>query len=167
MKIIFLDVDGVLINRASFLPPLKVQGVRAGPDPACVEQLNRVVRETGAHIVLSSTWRYGLKAVECRELLFGWGVIALVIGPTPRLTKPKEFSGQMIEVSATRGSEIAKWLETEGERLDVDSFVILDDDSDMDGLTPRLVRTNFEPGLTQDDAGRAIEMLNVTPDQGL
>lgn len=162
MKVIFLDIDGVLINRASFLSPLKVMGVRAAPDPACVDRLNRIVRETGAHIVLSSTWRYGLKAVECRELLSDWGVMGKVIGPTPRLMKPKQFSGQVIEVSATRGAEIAKWLETEGERHGVDSFVILDDDSDMDELTRHLILTQFEAGLTSADADRAIEMLTAT-----
>ena len=50
MKIIFLDIDGVLnqTGNAASLPF----------DPNCVMYLNHVIKETGAHIVISSAWRY-------------------------------------------------------------------------------------------------------------
>ena len=46
-----------------------------------------------------------------------------------------------------------------------DVFVILDDDSDMAHLMPRLVRTSFDAGLTWEHANAAIAMLS-TPDNG-
>jgi hypothetical protein len=37
--------------------------------------------------------------------------------------------------------------------------VILDDNADMNGLSPFLVKTEFEPGLTEPDADHAIKIL--------
>lgn len=45
----------------------------------------------------------------------------------------------------------------------VTSFVILDDDSDMDHLRHRLVRTTMVKGLTPEHADLAIAILNAPP----
>ena len=37
--------------------------------------------------------------------------------------------------------------------------MIVDDDSDMKHLLPRLVKTKFEPGLTAEDAAKVLELL--------
>ena len=58
----------------------------------------------------------------------------------------------------SRGREIQLWLQQHPE---VDSFVILDDDADMDNLIDRLVQTEIETGLTEQDADRAIELLTA------
>ncbi len=60
----------------------------------------------------------------------------------------------------TRGAEIAKWL-GDYERHKIQSFVILDDDKDMDSLSIRLVQTQGHVGLTMADAERAIAMLGA------
>ena len=57
-----------------------------------------------------------------------------------------------------RGLEIQKWLDDNPQGENV-VFVILDDDSDMEHLMDRLVQTDHEFGLTQEDAGKAILML--------
>lgn len=142
MKIIFLDVDGVLINR---------EACRAGfgkVDPECVRLVNKLTEETGAAIVLSSCWRMGLNAVECRELLSNWGITGEVLGPTPH------------DYDQIRGQEIATWLSDYQRSRDVESFVIIDDDADMGELLPRLVRTRFEAGFTAKDCARAIQLLS-------
>lgn len=56
MKVIFLDVDGVL-NNQHFLMQHQAQAssLYDALDPACLEQLKRIVEATGAHIVVSST----------------------------------------------------------------------------------------------------------------
>jgi hypothetical protein len=111
--------------------------------------LNRITEETGAKIVVSSVWRTdGL--MKCRENLHSWGVVAPVIGVTPRLY---EGYNQL-----PRGLEISKWLE-EYDREEVESFVILDDDHDMEHLLPFLVHTPFETGLTEEHADLAIKIL--------
>ena len=114
--------------------------------PACVAALNRILATTKARVVVSSCWRIGRNLPELRELLRDWGVKATVIGRTPNL-------------GTTRGSEIAAWLKEFEQSRDVAAIVILDDDADMDGLSKFLVKTKFEPGLTEADADRAIAIL--------
>ena len=150
MKIVFADVDGVLVNRQSFrLPRMKCASIEPTVNtafPACVRNLNRIIKETQAKIVISSTWRLlGVKAM--REIFERWGVEGDIIGRTPELR------------GSDRGIEIEQWLATCGH--DIESFVILDDDADMNGLSARLVQTNFTYGLTARDATRAIELLKA------
>ena len=91
--------------------------------------------------------------IELREILKRWGVAADVIGKTPQCLG--RDGNQFAEHE--RGIEIEKWLSSYPR--DVESFVILDDDSDMVHLTPRLVKTEFDDGLTEAHADQAIEML--------
>lgn len=164
MKIIFLDIDGVLISRASSSAPLKSIDRPAGADPSCVSALNTITDATGANLVVSSMHRLGVPLVRLRELISGWGVKAPVVGKTPRLHVNRIVSERTIEVSAPRGTEIQKWLDQhEGSRFDPECFVILDDDCDMEHLSHRLVKTQFEPGLTMADAELAISMLSEVP----
>ena len=155
MRILFLDIDGVLVNARSLI---ERRAKEKQGEEACVEQLNRITDTTGAVIVVSSSWRFsGLN--EMRLILNYWGVTGEVIDITPDLCR-KNSDG--IWVSQPRGLEILLWLhqyEEKGGR--VDSFVILDDDADMDSIGHRHVQTKFEDGLTETDADKAIELLNT------
>jgi hypothetical protein len=53
-KIIFLDFDGVLNNPGCYEI---ASGSHTPPDQSCVDALNRIISETGASIVVSSSWR--------------------------------------------------------------------------------------------------------------
>ena len=141
-RFVFIDVDGVLNNTACFRYNW---GIRVAADPRCVAALNRVVKETGAELVLSSAWRReGLKF--CREKFRQWGVEAPLIGRTT-ISMP----------NAPRGLEIADWLDKHAPQA---NFVILDDTDDMAHLKHRLIQTDFDRGLTQADARRAIRLLD-------
>lgn len=145
MKIIFLDFDGPLVTRSSYSVP-RVRGERVRAWPPCVQALNRITDTTGAMIVVSSAWRYaGLE--QTKSWLSDWGVTGRVIGLTPILP-------------GTRGSEIYQYL-TEFEDIcdTAISFVILDDDTDMDHLISHLICTPFGTGLTEELADAAIKML--------
>jgi hypothetical protein len=157
IRIIFLDIDGVLINNASFKPPLKIEGVRVAAHPDCVAALNRILVETNAMIVVSSSWRLDCNSstVEMREILSQWGIAGAVIGCTPIL---QSSFGSV----RPRGEEILKWIKEDGERFEIESFVILDDDDDMIHLRDRLVQTEFGRGLTMEHAERAIAMFRQT-----
>jgi hypothetical protein len=146
VSIIFLDIDGVLINRQSLLSCEYLE--RA--DKPCVDALNRIVASTGALIVVSSDWRQGRTVAELQGILAEWGVKATVVGTTP-------VPGEWL-VSTSRGDEIEAWMNTFG-RESIASFVIPDDNADMNGLSPFLVKTEFEPGLTESDADHAIKIL--------
>jgi len=148
MKIVFLDIDGVLNNLASLrFPRTRVKCSNhsySAAHPACVKAVNHVIASTGARIVVSSTWRgIGLKVLF--EIFHAWGITGMTIGTTP-----------LFDYGFERGDEIANWLKN---NPDVDSFVILDDGDDMGALKERLVQTNYEIGLTQKDAERAVKML--------
>lgn len=149
MKLIFLDIDGVLVTART----LKGRsGLRAVADPACVAALNYITDTTGAKIVISSSWRFcGLE--EMRLILKHWNVTADVIGMTPDLTR------KVLNVysAVPRIREVCAWLHSEID--DVDAWIAIDDDSDFEGYEHRLVKTVFECGLTMSDAEKAIGML--------
>lgn len=133
MKIIFLDIDGVLNN-------YDTPGELICWDPELVKILNRIIKETDAKIVLSSTWRqidYRCDAIK-NDMKINY------IGKTPKLWKK-------------RGVEIQTWLD---ENPGVEKFVILDDDSDMVHLMSHLLQTDGEFGLTNEIADEAIKRLN-------
>jgi hypothetical protein len=145
-KIIFLDVDGVIINRASCRKGFGIV------DPICVSRLNGLIEKSGAELVVSSCWRMGnVHNVSLRELVNEkWGIKGIVLDKTPRLP------------SDVRGDEIKDWLDQRHQRRgDIESFVILDDDADMADLLDRLVQTSFEHGLTDIDVLQALEILKI------
>lgn len=131
MKIIFLDIDGVLNHEAFYKERFDKryeEGAISYPhseiDPKSVENLNKLIEETGAKVVISSTWRHsGLE--YCKEVLEFHG-----------------FKGEIIDITPSskcgmckRGNEINKWIEDNtalvGPRYKFTEYVILDDDSDM------------------------------------
>lgn len=150
---LFLDIDGVLLTEASYRRGC-VNGYLVPPQ-TCVDALNRLIGESGAQIVVSSTWRAdGLS--KMRETLAAWGVVGDVIGCTPQLQKKLVISGYSdLYVSASRGSEIATWLD----ESPTQHFVILDDEADMGDLMPWLVQTDFTEGLADKHVSQALEVL--------
>ena len=150
VKIIFLDIDGVLINSKCYnLNGIKKSGIRAEPDPKCIKNLNKIIADSNASIVISSTWRqYGLHF--CVEKLHGWGVNAKVVGLTP------VFKSNLI----SRGEEIYEWL-CEHKKLDIETYVILDDDEDgMLQHKGNFIKIDWVTGLDEFAANEAISILN-------
>jgi hypothetical protein len=135
LKVIFLDVDGVLNSRGKWagcdLANLTDSGTRI--DPLAVARLKRIVDATDAKIVVSSTWRLNHFDDLRIYLWLHDGLRNRVIGATP------DHHGQ------PRGSEIQEWLDSHPGGA-VWSFVILDGDADMVHLMPRLVKTDSSTG---------------------
>jgi hypothetical protein len=142
-QVVFLDFDGVLINSKAVM---ERRPISRKADPDCVAALNHITDETGAVIVVSSSWRLDFSVPELKDLLSSWGVTASVVGKTAELRG-----------NAVRGDEIAGWMTAQ--KLQLCNVVILDDDADMSWLWPRLIRTEFKSGLTMNDAKRAIDLL--------
>ena len=147
MKIIFLDIDGVLNHQGMTDEDWTKYGTCGGSiDPQSVKVLNDFTDETGAKIVVSSTWRLdGLDRV--RKALEEAGVMAGIIDITPRFTHP----------GYVRGNEIKCWLDA---KTYVDSYVIFDDDSDM-LFSQRFNFINVDPyvGLTYRNTFRARQIF--------
>lgn len=131
MKIIFLDIDGVLNNQLWYksIKDINPQNNEEYDilqfDPRCVSLLNDVTDNTGAKIVVSSSWRKGRDLEELVELFEKVGITGEVIGKTPILS----FDYENYRTLAPRGCEIDAWIEIN--KYPITKYTILDDDSDM------------------------------------
>lgn len=185
MKIIFLDIDGVMNSqdRALFIHEQHKKGLISDeelynwdlPYKDTLEALNYIVKNTGAKIVLSSTWRgnpdrikklnncfkpYGFEIYDktCHGVYhkdlkkLGFNLRRCYSSYTGRNTG--------LRYTTDRGAEIAKWL---SDHPDVESFVILDDDiADIKPYyTKEHIQTDFyKDALNMDCAKRAVQILN-------
>jgi hypothetical protein len=160
MKIIFLDFDGVM-NNSTFLRknPSAENASAEQVDPQAAALLDRLVQGTGAKIVISSSWRHSRKLSQIQQILRDAGCRVAhraVLDRTPM--------GE-----GNRGQEIQDWLDLDPERQvvnpaheDVQSYVILDDTNEMlPEQQPRLVQTNPQLGLTEQDVVEAISILRM------
>lgn len=146
MKLLFLDIDGVLNRDRDFAQQLGLGADVIGQE--CVDQLRRVITATDCRIVLSSTWR----------LLRDWPTRLRAHG----IDVPRWFAGPMqtddlsSRPGACRGDEIAAYLAAHP----CDRYAIVDDDTDMrPEQLPFFVRTNMVDGLTPEVADRLIAIL--------
>ena len=89
-RIIFLDIDMVL-NDTAFLRAAYDGAIMLARDvgdaklidPVRVERLNRIIAETGAEVVISSSWRIQHPHPGVANLLAERGFVGTVIGETP------------------------------------------------------------------------------------
>lgn len=161
MRLVFLDIDGVLNSRA-YVASLSEEerGGIVGIDRAAIVRLNRLLKETDASVVVSSTWRHSRGRAQLQSVLDEHGFIGRVLGRTPRWIH-KTPPGAVGAV-ALRGHEIQAWLDVAPDYdIDVESLVILDDDSDMAHLADRLIKTSFDEGLQDSHVDRAVAMLRT------
>lgn len=123
-------------------------------DDKAVTLLNQILKETGAKVVVSSTWRL-LRTLEAiRWVLESKGFVGEIIDHTEDL--PIRAAKMSIILGRVRGQEIQEWLSRHPE---VTSFAIVDDGSDMEPHMDKLVQTSYDEGLTQEKADELIEML--------
>ena len=150
-KILFLDFDGVL-NTEHYQGLLQYQGkpwqdeYGAFFDPKAVKQLKRIIDATDADIVVESSWKYlGLDAMK--ELWEVRNLPGTIIDITPSL------------LGKNKGVEIASWL-SKYAKQDI-RYVIIDDEYViLDSQLPHFILTNPYEGITEEQANRAISMLN-------
>lgn len=151
MKVIFLDIDGVL-NHYYWYREHKDKSNLSYPisdfDPKSVSYLNNITDTTGAKIILSSSWRFDLDIIN---ILHTAGVTGEIIGCTPDLYS--------IYGSLCRGKEIDAVL---NKRTDIERYIILDDDTDMEEhQLPYFIKTNANgSGLNKTVMNKAIKILN-------
>ena len=144
IKLIFLDIDGVLNNESTRArAPNSAIGINVG----MVSIFKRIIEETDAKIVLSSAWRLYPKIHDYLWENLGQDLKDRCIGMTP------------CSWSDYRGREIEQWLES-NKHIEIDSFIILDDCNDMQPYMDRLIQTSWRTGITNNHVDRAIEMLN-------
>jgi hypothetical protein len=152
MKVLFLDMDGVLNNQQAFLRD-RPKGLRYwAPENVAVFK-NMMKRLPDVKIVISSAWRINVSVPQFNQMLKAIGVKNKVIGITPAGLPNQDVDDGIIIAHARRGHEIAAWLK---ENPQVKKFVILDDSDDMAHLIDRLVHTRWASGLLQEHADEII-----------
>ncbi len=152
MRIIFLDMDGVLCTRKAHFAqgkPNKFHGFMEALDREAIGLLNILHNHPDyeTKYVLSSTWRLHTTKERMEEHLksYGW------TGVFHDDWKTERFNGP-------RGEEIAYWLK---EHVDIDTYVILDDNSDMleEQIVNHFVNTDVYDGLGFKDFCKAERIL--------
>ena len=168
MNVIFLDIDGVLNSELyyksnRYIKPDKEYAktknafviYKSEFDPLAIEFLNKLIEETDSNVVITSTWRN--KGLENLQKLFeSVGFKYKLFDMTPYGCK-----------DCLRGNEIIQWIKNNKKLLaqdyyDFNSYVILDDDSDM----LYWQRNNFilidgYVGLTKNAVYRAKRILGL------
>lgn len=169
MKIVFLDFDGVLNSTRSFITSKRGEPNGrwssldemniATIDPVSVGLVNDLVERADAEIVISSSHRkffmkHGIIDLNgLRNYFKNLGIEGSILDATPRNFRPY----------ATRGDEIKEWLD--GFLEPIDSYVILDDDSDMlEEQLPFFVHTSSNNGFLFEHYLKALEILNEKAD---
>ena len=168
MKIVFLDIDGVLVtgkySREQYDANKWANDEYGdGFDATAVEALRVLLECTSAKIVVSSTWRHS-GIIALREMWAKRNLPGEIIGVTPSLEH------------RFRGLEIKAWLSEKGfshinwsssgqvecsTKSGIESYLIIDDDSDMAlSQLNHFICTNPEDGLTMSEAKFGIERLN-------
>ena len=149
-KIIFLDFDGVL-NTEYYQGLLQFQGKQQRDEygaifaPGAVKQLKRIIEDTTAEIVVSSSWK-SLGLAKLQELWMKRNLPGRVIDVTPLH-------------SGNKGDEIAAWL-VENATSEARYVVIDDEEGVLDSQRPFFIWTNPYEGLTEEKANMAIRILN-------
>ena len=156
MKILFLDIDGVLNNTCP--GTVCVKGKRLY-DPHCISVLNNVLSDTNANIVISSAWRVGYSC----DFLAGQLDMMGVCVQHYTVYKDK-YAHRIVGVTDTNGptraTEIVRWIEANQDKID--SYAIVDDNEDAmcDMTKCMFVQTADDTGLTREQGGRLIKLLN-------
>ena len=155
MKLIFLDVDGVLNEEKSRSRCVGYKGV----DDKKAENLALIVRATGAKIVLISTWKDGWRKTDKAHQ----GMMANYLDKKLKKQGIAVFDktrDTAEKVYLSRGEGILDFLQ----RHKAEKCVILDDyqyDYDGCGLTACHIKTDARNGgLTDGLVEKAIEILN-------
>lgn len=147
MKILFMDVDGVLNTQESFKKNPKVH---FPIDPYCAFLVGKIQLDTDCKVVLSSSWRHHKESVAYIN---------------ERVVPILDITGHCC--SGIRGAEIYSWIE-KNVPWDVRKeggpfrYAILDDDSDMlMWQEEHFFKTSFtNGGLTKEIAEAVTSHLN-------
>jgi hypothetical protein len=190
LRLIFLDVDGVLNSHKTQVihgatpfpladPDSKGDMVRDAyaTDYLAAALVNKLCESTGALIILSSSWRLGYTMNELAKILGEIGI------------NPEYFIGRTEDTKGTgskashRGMQIESFIEkaqtdigrkelleeglldlafTTVKKLKVNTYVIIDDDSDMLDYQEKdhFVKTTYMEGLTCTLAIEAGKILS-------
>lgn len=144
MKVIFLNIDGVLTNESNYQYSIL--------DKNNVQLFNKLLEESGAIVVISSSWRLMISIAEISSRLkaAGFKYFDRLLGITPVLSS--EY---------TCADEIYAWIK----QMPIQKYVVINDDKFEDNniLTTtfgdNVIVTNPVVGLTDVKVKEALRLL--------
>ena len=152
MKIIFLDIDGVLNCSESKSECFGYTGI----DNVRIKRLKRIIEETNAQIILISTWKenwFKESFNKCQQ--------DELANYLDRKFKREHLSilDKTTDINGSRGKGILQALT----KYNTDQFIILDDeifDYEELNLLTNLVKTEYlNGGLTEEITNKTINLL--------
>ncbi len=155
MKVIFLDMDGVL-NSTHFFKSQKNAGAlveysqsddffRGMIDPVAVAFLSEIATKSGAHLVLSSSWRMVITLEDLEPMLRDAGY------------KGRGFIGKTDSKGAHRHEEISRYV---AQHPEIARYVVIDDTRDAE-IRGHSVITSHYTGLLPAHIPAALAILGV------
>lgn len=148
MKVLFLDIDGPLVNHRSHLVMQELdQGMMSSFDPISVGLVNLICQNTGAKIVISSTWR--LIHPDIKEILTAHGI---------KDEFHPDYKTPVTRMGHGRGAEIKSWLDNHPETK---HWCAIDDNTSgfVGDLKDGLVKVNVFDGIGLNDYQKAVSLL--------
>lgn len=175
MKILFLDIDGVLndYGTATYFHYLKHEEKNENRvnknnykeilaeqfSNSSIGNLITIIKETNCKIVVSSTWRLGQDLDQMKKWFINFPIIQdAIIDKTDSI----KISSKNSVHNIPRGLECSIWLSDNNINTywqDTD-FAIVDDDCDMWPLQKSFFNTSSYDGLTYSVARKIIDHLN-------
>lgn len=159
MKLIFLDIDGVLNSTQSayfYNRQHKRISMESRLCPIAMSNLAYILETyPEAYIVVSSSWRKSRTVKQLGKILADYDSIqaSRIIDKTPL----------NLELgSEVRGRQIKAWFtENPGLSSKVTHFVIFDDDGDMEDYvgTPNFIQTSSRNGLTWTEVEQTLKFF--------
>ena len=154
MKVIFLDIDGVLNPQVDYeiddlLQNNSITRKRNYKtfSKRCMNNLNKLIEDTGAKVVISSTWRRVNTVENLQKHFETQGFKHQILDFTP-----------IFGINTVRGNEIMSWVD---DHKDIENYVIVDDDSDMLlWQKPHFCLVDDWSGLTHNDTYRIKRFFN-------
>ena len=148
MKVIFLDIDGVLNSDEYYRSVDRTIKEWSRFDPRVAKMITNLVEEFSAKIVITSTWRFGAVKLLNKELKRS-GL---------RKYLHNDWKSPQVHPSH-RGTEIKMWVDKHPE---VVNYLILDDDTNMlEEQVTHFVRTDLRIGMLDEHIRKANEILST------
>lgn len=146
--LILLDIDGVMVPATSWKPSEILNDGFASFNSRAASNLQRIISETGASIVLTTSHKSSYSLEEWKNIFQNRGINVNGISKLDDNTS-----------NLNRKDEILNWLKDKT----IEDYVIIDDDKSLNGLPmsikEKLVLTSSLVGLNGDCADMAIELL--------
>ncbi len=164
MKVIFLDIDGVL--NSNFWNDAHQREISDGSliDEEKIHLLGRLIKSTNAKVILHSGWKFWFdsnmnplrkEAENLKNMLKKEGVELEGMTPdytTEEIRKSKKFS-------LVKADEILAWI---AEHDSMDAWIVIDDlDLHNEEIKKHQIRTDANVGLTVEDVREAEKMLDT------